>query len=352
VNSTPKTKAEGLANGASSQLQAAATIISGSDHSSKLANVTEQSLSGGTLPDSVAKSFLSGVVSDGARSTSPRGGPHAWEHLNVAFDLQANRERAVFSSHPRDAHPAVTTRSHPAVLYSQHTVNPLQTSSVYSTPSFHHTSPLSSMIAQPADPRGPHTSPEPMQSPYLYEDVGGQSPALACPGNSQHDSIPILAAAARMHSGSSVLDPVTPQPSLAPLPSMYWFLFDNDDNSVGPRKDASRSPSKLLGNADIIVPAPRPAANPMPISFLARWEDMLALEHRIRSSFDTNLQQMKQVQPTEADQAKQGGDQEVSSLKESGKFCSILFYFFSFPGCFGYCGRPSRDTESERLHIH
>jgi hypothetical protein len=339
VNSAPKRQAEGSANGATSQLQAAATITSGSDYSLKLANVTEQSLSGGALPDCVAKSFLSGVVSDSARSTSPRGGPQTWGHLTVASDLQANRERAVFTSHSRDPHPAV-------LLHSQHAVNALQTSSVYSIPSFYHASPLSSMIAQPADPRGPHTSPEPMQPPYLHEDVGRQSPALACPGDSQHGSIPILTAtAARVHSSSSVLDPVMPQPSQAPLPSMYWFLFDNDDSSVGPRKGASRSPSLLLSNDDIIVPAPRPAANPTPISFLAKWEDMLALERQIRSSFDTNLQQQKQVQPMEPGQAKRG-DQEVS-LKVSGKFYFLLSTF-----CFFFLFFSRRDIETERLHVY
>jgi hypothetical protein len=329
VNSAPKRKAEGLENGAATQPQAAATTISGSGHSSKLASVAEPSSSGGTLSDTVANSFLSGVVSDSARSTSPHGGSQAWGHNAVASGLQANRERTVICSRSQGAYPPLT-RSHPAVLYSQRTVNPLRTTPIYPTSSFQHASSLSSMIAQPADPRGPHTSSEPMQPCYPYQDVGCHSPALMYPGDSQHSPISTVAAA-RIHSDSSALDPVVPQPSLAPPPSMYWFLFDNDDNSVGLHKDASRSPSRPLGNADNI--APRTAANPTPISFLAKWEDMLVLERRIRSSFEANLGQIKQTQPLESGQTNQD-DQEVS-MKESGEF---LFYFLFF----GYCGTVLR----------
>ncbi|KAI0251977.1 hypothetical protein BJV78DRAFT_1206095 [Lactifluus subvellereus] len=313
ANSAPK-KAEGLAKDAPSRPRVAATTINGSGHSAKSVGVAEPSSSGGSLSaDAVANSFLSGGVrvSDSAKSTpSSHGGPQAWEHRTAASDLQANRESPAF------CYPAalISTRPHPTVLYSQQGtgVNLLRTTPIYSTTSFQLASSLGSMIVQPADPRGPPTSSETTQLRDPYQDLGRQSPpALAYPEDSQRDPISTLVAA-RMHSGSSVLDsdPVVPQLSLGPLPSMYWFLFDKDDSSV---EDASRSPSRLLGSADVTA-APR-VANPTPISFLARWGDMLALERRIRSSFEANLRQVRQAQPLESGGLAKPDDQETFLIK-------------------------------------
>ena len=334
MNSTPKRKAGGLATGAPSKLRVTATPINGSDHSAKPASVAEESSSsGGSLSadrDTVANSFVSGAVSDSARSTSSHsGGPQTWEHPTAVSDLQENRENPAFCSHSQGALNSAALTSHLTVLYSQQrTVDPLRTTPIYSTTSFQLASSLGSMI--PADPRGsPTTSSETTQFRAPRQDLGYQSPpspALAYPEGSQHDAISTLVAA-RMHSGSSsVLDPVAPQPSSAPLPSMYWFLFDKDDNSVDPHAEdaSSRSPSRLLGSADIAAAAPR-VANPTPISFLARWEDMLALERRIRSSFETNLRQAKQAQPSESGLTKLDDHQETFLIR-SGK---DLFFFFS-----------------------
>jgi hypothetical protein len=299
---------ESLANGAPSQPQAAATSCSVSSHSLKPASVAEPRSSEGTPSDAVANSSLSGVVSDSARSTSPHSSTQPWEHPIITSELQenVNRERTVFCSHSQGASPALQ---------------------VTSNSSFQHISPLGSTISHPADPRGRRTEPEPIIHPrYHDQDVSRQAPGLALPeeATSQHDpNLPTLEAT-RMHLGSSViLNRVAPAPApgvpppqspLAPLPSMYWFLFDNDGNSAGPYRDedASGDPSRLL-------PGNGATANPTPISFLAKWEDMLVLERRIRSSFDANLQQMKQAQLLELGQIKQG-----DQVNESGKF----FFFY------------------------
>jgi hypothetical protein len=339
---------ESLANGAPSQPQASATTCSSvSDHSLKPASVATElrsSRSGGipTPSVAVANSLLSGVVSsDSARSTSPHSSTQPWEeHPIIASELEVNvnreRERTVFCSHSQGAPPAAlsVTRSDPATLYSQYsTANPLRTNNpVYSNPSFQHISPLGNMISHAADPPGRRTESEPtIHHRYHYQDdIRCQSPTLAFPEQaaaSQHDDPNLLTLeAARMHSDNSVvLDRVAPgappaQSPLAPIPSMYWFLFDNDGNSAGPYRDdddASHESSRLLGNGA--------SANPTPISFLAKWEDMLVLERRIRSSFDANLQQMKQAQlSSELGQIKQGNQDVVSSLNESGK---SIFYF-------------------------
>ncbi|KAI9512384.1 hypothetical protein F5148DRAFT_898111 [Russula earlei] len=89
-----------------------------------------------------------------------------------------------------------------------------------------------------------------------------------------------------------------PIPAPVPPPSMYRLLFETD---YDPTIDRHGEPSPHLlsdapssagdgGSACAYVVAPR-----TPISFLARWEDMLALERRIRSSHNaSSVPQSKQ----------------------------------------------------------
>jgi hypothetical protein len=72
---------------------------------------------------------------------------------------------------------------------------------------------------------------------------------------------------------------------------------------VGPcGNEAFRSQPKTLmdsGNAGVTGPPP-PLVDPTPISFLAKWEDMLALERRIRSSHYGNNHPDMPAQPKQA----------------------------------------------------
>jgi hypothetical protein len=98
---------------------------------------------------------------------------------------------------------------------------------------------------------------------------------------------------------------------------MYWLLFDTDhDSSVdGQRDDGSRSSSRpLLGNDRMMA---LQQVTPTPVSFLAKWEDMLALERLIRSaSHNAKLVQLGQAQQAdhavEANRKKEGSQGEVT----------------------------------------
>ncbi|KAH9980306.1 hypothetical protein BGW80DRAFT_1454804 [Lactifluus volemus] len=263
VNRTPRKKVESLANGAPSQPQAAATSCSVSGHSLKPASVAEPRSSEGTPSEAVANSSLSGVVSDSARSTSPHSSTQPWEHPIITSELQenVNRERTVFCSHSQGASPALQ---------------------VTSNSSFQHISPLGSTISHPATHVAVVLSPS-LYSPSLSRSgCQRQAPGLALPEGLLLSMTRIFQLWRRR---------ACIQSPLAPLPSMYWFLFDNDGNGA--------------------------TANPTPISFLAKWEDMLVLERRIRSSFDANLQHMKQAQLLELGQIKQG-----DQVNESGESAS------------------------------
>jgi hypothetical protein len=88
-----------------------------------------------------------------------------------------------------------------------------------------------------------------------------------------------------------------PSESSAPLLNMYWLLFDTELDSVVDRdRDDVVSRSSSGGMA-----AMEPPMTPTPISFFAKWEDMLALERRIRSSsHNTKLVQSKRIQAVHA----------------------------------------------------
>ncbi|KAF8262275.1 hypothetical protein EI94DRAFT_1744011 [Lactarius quietus] len=97
-------------------------------------------------------------------------------------------------------------------------------------------------------------------------------------------------ASARMHPDRSVPTHVAPQPSLVPLPSIYWLLFDSDEHSINGRNATLRgpplSPLGELGGSGVAAASP---ASATPVSFLASWEDILTLERSARSSFAKNL---------------------------------------------------------------
>lgn len=66
--------------------------------------------------------------------------------------------------------------------------------------------------------------------------------------------------------------------SSVPLPSMYWLLFDTELDSVVDRGRDDVVFQSLSRGKDRAM---EPHAIPTPVSFLAKWEDMLALERRI-----------------------------------------------------------------------
>ncbi|KAI0304450.1 hypothetical protein B0F90DRAFT_1815778 [Multifurca ochricompacta] len=241
-----------------------------------------------------------GVVSESASAgiSSPRTRLQTWDPVETA-DLRENRDCPVFGSHLQSVWPALTPRLQLAPLHSQQTVNLPGTTPIQFPSSFQPGSPPSS-VAKRGHPYGPHGLPDPLQIRHF----GPQPAVLAFTEHPKHCIGPGVAC---MPSHTSAHDPTASQPSLIPLPSIYWLLFDTDDNSVDVPKNTSHSPSGLSCGAVIAMPR----ANPTPISFLARWTDVLAVERRIRSSFNTSLLQVKQAQASETTRIERG-DREVS----------------------------------------
>lgn len=257
--------------------------------------------------------FLSshpGVFSEGVHVESATGHhhtrPRSWELEHrpavAVSDLQANRERLVSYQHPDSSsqggtHPALARSQHLDLVagHSQRNLDNL-TNPVFFTSPFRRggaSSPGStSMAVQSA--AGGHVSGGSSQIRQFQLNLVSESsvlPTYAELGHPRGDLGPLVAA--RTHASDlSLSDLVAPQlgPSPTPLPSIYWFLFDVEHDSVDWHKGVSRSPpSKALSGDAGSMTAPHVAVTPTPISFLAKWEDMLTLERQIRSSHDANV---------------------------------------------------------------
>jgi hypothetical protein len=274
------------------------------------------------------------VISDGVRPLATTSlhhtgatRPRSWEpeHLTVSpRDLQANRESPIFylsqGTHTR------LPSSHlplPVGLSERSLRSPL---GIVATPDSYLALPTTSHLGDAASPsstcaagmevqsqsvrsRGLSHTRLPagsglLQTRYSHLDLASEPLASAYTdlGRPLRDLGPTAttaaaAAAAHIHSdaGTSVSPNIlAPQlgPSTAPIPSMYWLLFDMDCDSIDRTRDgdtSSLSPPKLPSgdDANATASALLPQAGsvtPTPISFIAKWEDMLALERRIRSS--------------------------------------------------------------------
>jgi hypothetical protein len=313
-------------------------------------------------------------VPEGGRSAA--AGPHhgspqsqSWELelTAMASALQAGRKRHHrFHPHSQGANPTAgaVPQPHPDLVeHSQQTPLGIVTNPVYlaspfkdGTPSFAGTQTgVEDITAQSVKSRvGPHTSqpsPDPLQASYFHLNLFS-SEALApayTTTESGHLSQCGLGAAAESAATAavrthvvdlSVSDLVAPQlgPTSAPLPSMYWLLFDAEEHeehdSVDGRlraDDASRRASSrpLLGMMPPHVTVP---VTPTPVSFLAKWEDMLALEGRIRSVSDgVKLVKSKQAQAARAAEVhrmKQGSRRGEMTLTGTGTgkvvYCTAL----------------------------
>lgn len=313
-------------------------------------NSAEPIVASGTSPslfgDSLGHTFLF-PGSDGVVPESGRSGSAATlelEYPDASPNLQANREHTIFYPHPQGANPALP-RPHPdLVKHSQQTLEIL-TSPVFLASPFKNgtSSPSTSMDVPSVKSYGPHTSPSPgpLQTRYarLNHVFESLAPAYSTEfGHPQRNLGPALAeaetaASTHVDVGFSAPDLVSPQlgPSSDPHLSMYWLLFDKDhDSSVdGQRNDGSRPSSGPLSGNDRMNPQ---HVTPTPVSFLAKWEDMLALERLIRSaSHGAKLVQSGEAQKTdcavEANRTKQGSGGEVT-LTRTGEvvyFVALLF---------------------------
>jgi hypothetical protein len=279
------------------------------------------------------------VISDGVRPLATTSLHHAgaarprsWEAEHPAVsphDLQVNRESPMFYHHSQDAHIGLPS-SHlplPVGLSERSQRSPL---GIMATPDSYSTLHTAFQLGDAASPsstctagmevqsqsvrsRGPSHACLPttvglLQTRYSHLDHVSESLALASAytnlGRPLCDLGPTVTAMAATAATAShihrdarpLIDPnhLTPQlgPSTAPIPSLYWLLFDMDCDSIDRTRDgdmSSLSPPKLPSGDDTnaIASALLPQAGsvtPTPISFIAKWEDMLALERRICSS--------------------------------------------------------------------
>lgn len=292
------------------------------------------------------------------------------EHPAVAPDLQGNREleRPLFYPHSHSANPVALPRPHTDLVDSQLPLGivTVANSPVYlasqALPPFRHgtSSPNIGPGIDNVKSSNPHTSPSPASAPagplqtptrYLHVNLVSERSGSAYTelelGYPQLDLGPGPGVGVRagveaatgthvnLSHAQAVLDFVAPTggsqlgppESSAPLPSMYWLLFDTELDSVidQERGDVvSRSPSN-----DRTM---EPHVTPTPISFFAKWEDMLALERRIRSSsHNPKLAQSKQIQAGQA--VEPNRTRQQSGTGKGGLFrCPLPFSFF-FSSC-------------------
>lgn len=320
--------------------------------------------------------FRSGVqvVPENGRSATGHGPYHSrlhsgWEleleHPAVAPDLQENRElgRSLFYPYSHGANPVALPRPHTDLVDSQLPLGVVTNSPVYLapqalSPSRHGTSSPNtgtSIDNFESRSRQAHSSPSPtgtlpcaLQTPTRYVQVNlvsersdaaymeleleypqpdlgpgpgaGVRAVVEAPGTNTHVNLP---------QAQAVPDFVVPtesqfgpSESSAPLPSMYWLLFDTELDSIVDREQddvISRSPSRGIIE---------PHVTPTPISFIAKWEDMLALERRIRSSSHSakpvQSKRIQAVHAVEPDRTrKQSGTGKGSLLR-----CPLHFLFF------------------------
>lgn len=259
------------------------------------------------------------------RCSSTRELPNATDLvLGPDSNLRTDRDHLVLCSSSHGARLVQVSESPSALLHSQRTVNSCAAQLGYDFASPH------SLVSSPGGLlSGSHlpsscdtlTSPhEPVQTRYFHTTLGSsQSVDLAYP-KCTHDSRP---ASACIHPDSSVPIHVASQPSLVPLPSIYWLLFDRDEHSIiggrnGTLRGSPLSPPGELGGSGVAVAS---QASATPVSFLARWEDILTLERNVRSPFVKNLWRARQAQSPELTYIEH--DDLGASLTNSGRcFCA------------------------------
>jgi hypothetical protein len=353
--------ANNLAEPASSQAGASQDLSSSSD-ALRHAFLFSSSRSGATVTSDGVRPLATLLHHDHTGSARPR----SWEPQHPAVsphDLQANRESPIFYLHLQDPRQTGSSPlSHlPVQVDLAEGPSHRPPLSIAATPESYLTLPTTSfqrddaaspssgtigMEVQSVRSRGPHahtslsTGADLLQTRYSHLSSVPQSlaltPAYTDLGQPLGDLGPAVAAAAHTHGSvdpSVDLDLVEPQlgPSTEPIPSMYWLLFDMDCNSIDRTRDgdvSSLSPPKLSsGNDDadagMTVLPHAGSATPTPISFIAKWEDMLELERRIRSSSSSHdsddksatanlsLQQSKQVLEAEPQTPTPTQDQAV-----------------------------------------
>jgi hypothetical protein len=241
--------------------------------------------------------------------------PQSWEseHMTMAPpDLQVNRECPISYVHSsQGSNPGFPLSN--LDLAGQPRRSPLIAAiPTYDLSPFRHGDALSpigaSMEAPSVGSHDPHTLPGAgiglLQPSYAHLDLVSESSALAPAytdlGHTLHHLDPAAAATAAARTRASIGLPVVPDldsdmarlgPSSVPLPSIYWLLFDMDCDSIDQLRDGSvsslsppRLPSGNAGGTGTALPQHGPVVAPTPVSFMAKWEDMLALERRVRSS--------------------------------------------------------------------
>ncbi|KAI0004548.1 hypothetical protein BJV74DRAFT_382502 [Russula compacta] len=309
------------------------------------ANLAELPSSGASPSLSYAgeRAFLtsrSGVVSDGVNVKSATGHHHhtrpcSWELEHrpavAVSDLQANRERLVFYPQPDSSsqggtHPALTRSQHPdfVAAHSQRILENIADPVFFSSPFRRGGASSPGGTSMDVQSAGDHASRGSSQTRQFHLNLVSESsvlPTYAELGQHPRRDLGPLAAAARTHASDlSLADLVAPQlgPSPALLPSIYWFLFDVDQDSVDWRRDVSRSPpSKTLSGDAGSMTAPHVAVTPTPVSFLAKWEDMLALERQIRSSHNANVPPQSRQARAQAQTQTQTQTQTVEAKRAS-----------------------------------
>ena len=276
--------------------------------------------SGDALGHAALFSPRSRITSDSVRSPTTRlhdagARPRPWEleHTTVAPpDLQANRECPIpFVPSPQGSNPGFHSLNLDLEGHSQRspvtaTIPPYD--STLPCPFGHGDAPSrsggASMEAPFVGSHDPHTLPGAgiglLQPSDTHLNLVSESSTLAPAYMDLGHALRGLGPAAATHTRASIGHPVVPDldsetaqlgPSSVPLPSIYWLLFDMDCDSIDQLRDgnvSSLSPPKLpSGNSDgtgMALPQHSSVVAPTPVSFMAKWEDMLALDHRIRSS--------------------------------------------------------------------
>jgi len=215
-------------------------------------------------------------------------------------DLQANRDRLVLCSSSRGAHSSRVSEPPSALLLCfQRNVHSCGSNLGYEfVSSLQHVNSPGSVLSdsQPPSSCGSHNT-------TLHESVQADHfhATQALPYHNKYTAHHSRPASACIHLNNSVPTPVLPHPSVVPLPSIYWLLFDRDEHSVGgrngtPRGGTSLSPPGHVGGNGVATAL---QASATPVSFLAKWEDILALERSIRLSFDKHLLRAKRTQSPE-----------------------------------------------------
>ena len=278
-----------------------------------------QPSSGDALGHAALFSPRSRIISDSVRSPTTRlhdagARKRSWEpeHTTVAPpDLQVNRECPMpFVPSPQGSNPEFHSSNLDLAGHSQRspvtaTIPPYDLT--LPCPFGHGDAPSrggTSMEAPSVGSHDPRTLPGAglglLQPSSTHLNLVSESSTLAPTYVDLGHALRSLGPGAATRTHANIGLPVVPDldsdtaqlgPSSVPLPSIYWLLFDMDCDSIDQLRDgnvSSLSPPKLpSGNADgtgIALPQHSTVVAPTPVSFMAKWEDMLALDHRIRSS--------------------------------------------------------------------